>query len=324
MKLQQLRYICEVRKHGLNVSATAEHLYTSQPGISKQIRLLEDELGVQIFNRSGKHLTSVTPPGERILEIAERILLDAANIKAIAAEYATPDEGMLRVATTHTQARYALPKVIKPFREKYPKVHLQMHQGSPKQIAEFASNGEVDFAIATEELHRFSNLVMLPCYLWNRSIVVPADHPLAGQSRLDIRTLARFPLITYVFGFTGRSKLDKAFAKAGLEPQVAFAATDADVIKTYVRLGLGVGIIASMAFDPVADRDLVRIDASHLFEANTASIGFHRNIFFREYMFEFIRLFAPHLTREVVIEASQCRDEESLKRLFSDIDLPVY
>jgi LysR family cys regulon transcriptional activator len=324
MKLQQLKYICEVRKHGLNVSATAEHLYTSQPGISKQIRLLEDELGVQIFNRSGKHLTSVTPPGERILEIAERMLMDAAHIKAVAAEFATPDEGVLRIATTHTQARYALPRVIRPFKEKFPKVSLQMHQGSPKQIAEFASHGEVDFAIATEELHRFQNLVMLPCYLWNRSIVVPRNHPLAGESELTIEALARYPLITYVFGFTGRSKLDKAFAKAGLEPHVVFAATDADVIKTYVRLGLGVGIIATMAYDSEADKDLIRMDARHLFESNTASIGFHRSVFFREYMFEFISLFAPHLTRELVLEASQCRDEESLKRLFDTIELPTY
>ncbi len=323
MKLQQLRYLIEVRKHGLNVSATAEHLYTSQPGISKQIRLLEDELGVQIFNRSGKHLTGVTPPGEHILEVAERILQDADNVKAIANEYASPDKGLLKIATTHTQARYALPKVIDPFKRSYPDVLLQMHQGSPKQIAEFASHGEVDLAIATEQLHRFNNLVMLPCYLWNRSVVVPHGHPLLEIGELTIESLAHFPLLTYVFGFTGRSKLDKAFAKKQLDPQVVFAATDADVIKTYVRLGLGVGIIASMAFDETQDSDLVALDASHLFEPNTANICFHKNTFFREYMFEFLELFAPHLGRGVVLKAQSCRTDEALKKLFSSIDLPV-
>ncbi len=324
MKLQQLKYICEVKKHGLNVSATAEYLYTSQPGISKQIRMLEDELGVQIFHRSGKHLTSVTPPGEKILEVAERILKDSENVKAIAREFASPSNGVLKIATTHTQARYVLPAVIEPFKKKFPDVSLQMHQGSPKQIAEFASHGEVDFAIATDQLHHFSNLIMLPCYLWNRSLVVPKSHPLAQMGTISIETLARFPLITYVFGFTGRSKLDKAFSKKHLEPQIVFAATDADVIKTYVRLGLGVGIIASMAFDSEVDSDLVSIDASHLFEANTANIGFHRSTFFRNYMFEFIQLFASHLTRELVLEASRCRNDESLQHLFMDVDLPHY
>jgi len=323
MKLQQLRYLIEVRKHGLNVSATAEHLFTSQPGISKQIRLLEDELGVEIFNRSGKHLTGVTPPGKHILDVAERILQDADNVKSIAKEYASPNKGLLTIATTHTQARYALPDVIEPFKKSYPDVLLQMHQGSPKQIAEFVSHGDADLAIATEQLHRFNNLLMLPCYLWNRSIVVPHGHPLLELKELTIETLAKFPLLTYVFGFTGRSKLDKAFAKKNLEPNVVFAATDADVIKTYVRLGLGVGIVASMAFDPDVDSDLVAIDASHLFEPNTATICFNKNTFFREYMFDFIELFAPHLNRDVVLQASSCRTEESINNLFSDIKLPV-
>ncbi len=323
MKLQQLRYLIEVRKHGLNVSATAEHLYTSQPGISKQIRLLEDELGVEIFNRSGKHLTGVTPPGKHILDVAERILRDADNVKAIAKEYASPNKGLLKIATTHTQARYALPDVIDPFKRSYPDVLLQMHQGSPKQIAEFASHGEVDLAIATEQLHRFNNLLMLPCYLWNRSVVVPHGHPLLDVEELTIESLAQYPLLTYVFGFTGRSKLDKAFAKKKLDPQVVFAATDADVIKTYVRLGLGVGIIASMAFDADVDSDLVTLDASHLFEPNTATICFNKNIFFREYMFDFMELFAPHLTRELVLKAISCRTEDAVQRLFADIQLPL-
>ncbi len=324
MKLLQLKYLCEVRKNGLNVSATAEHLFTSQPGVSKHIRLLEDELGVQVFNRRGKHLTGVTAPGEQILEIAERILLDTENIRTIAKEYAAPDKGLLRIATTHTQARYALPEVIQPFKQLYPNVGLQMHQGSPKQIAQFAVHGEVDFAIATEQMHRFHHLVMLPCYKWNRSVVVPRDHPLLEMGELSMESLAHFPLITYVFGFTGRSKLDKAFARKKLEPQVVFAATDADVIKTYVRLGLGVGIIASMAFDERMDSDLVAIDASHLFEPNATNLGFHRNTFFREYMFRFIELFAPHLTRDLILKAQNCRDEDAVNKLFTHIELPIH
>jgi len=324
MKLQQLKYLCEVRKNGLNVSATAEHLYTSQPGISKQIRLLEDELGVQVFNRSGKHLTGITPPGEQILSIAERILKDSENIKAIAQEFASPTKGVLKIATTHTQARYALPKVIEQFRAKYPQVNLQMHQGSPKQIAQFAVHNEVDFAIATEQMHRFNHLIMLPCYSWNRSVIVPKGHPLLEIGEISMESLVHFPLITYVFGFTGRSKLDKAFARKKLEPQVVFSATDADVIKTYVRLGLGVGIIASMAFDEKMDSDLVAIDASHLFEQNDTNLGFHRNTFFREYMYQFIELFAPHLSRDLVEAALTCRDDDAVRKLFSDIELPIH
>jgi len=323
MKLQQLRYLIEVRKHGLNVSATAEHLYTSQPGISKQIRLLEDELGVEIFNRSGKHLTGITPPGKHILDVAERILHDAENVKSIAKEYASPNNGLLKIATTHTQARYALPDVIDPFKQSHPDVLLQMHQGSPKQITEFASHGDVDLAVVTEQLHHFNNLIMLPCYVWNRSIVVPHSHPLLEVEELSIEALAKFPLLTYVFGFTGRAKLDKAFAKKNLDPQIVFAATDADVIKTYVRLGLGVGIIASMAFDKDLDSDLVSIDASHFFEPNIATICFNKNTFFREYMFDFIELFAPHLTRERVVKSLACSNTEALKQLFADVELPI-
>ncbi|PIP79799.1 MAG: HTH-type transcriptional regulator CysB [Gammaproteobacteria bacterium CG22_combo_CG10-13_8_21_14_all_40_8] len=323
MKLQQLKYICAVKKHGLNVSATAESLFTSQPGISKQIRMLEEELGVQIFSRSGKHLIDITPPGENILRIAEKILQQTESIKAIAHEFASPDKGVLRIGTTHTQARFVLPEVIKSFINKYPNVSLQMHQGTPKQIAEFVANGEVDIAIATDQLQHFNNLLMLPCYLWNRCIVVPKDHPLAKSEQISIEQLAQYPLITYVYGFTGRSKLDKAFSKKRLTPNVIFSATDADVIKTYVRLGLGVGIIASMAYNAEFDKELVGIEASHLFEPNIANIGFHKNIFFRDYMFQFIELFAPHLTKSLVIEAAKCSDDESIQQLFMNLDLPT-
>jgi LysR family cys regulon transcriptional activator len=249
MKLQQLRYIWEVAHHDLNVSATAQSLYTSQPGISKQIRLLEDELGVEVFARSGKHLTRVTPAGERIITTAGEILRKVESIKQIAQEFSNEKKGTLSIATTHTQARYALPPVIRDFIKQYPDVALHMHQGSPMQIAEMAADGTVDFAIATEALELFGDLVMMPCYRWNRCVVVPQGHPLAKLPKLTLEALAEYPIVTYVFGFTGRSKLDEAFSHRGLTPKVVFTAADADVIKTYVRLGLGVGIVAKMAVD---------------------------------------------------------------------------
>ncbi|WP_115719003.1 HTH-type transcriptional regulator CysB [Gallaecimonas mangrovi] len=323
MKLQQLRYIVEVRNHNLNVSATAESLYTSQPGISKQVRMLEDELGVQIFGRSGKHLTHVTPAGKAIIAIAEEMLNKADAIRSVAFEHTQPDRGKLHIATTHTQARYALPSVIRRFIDRYPKVSLHMHQGTPTQIAEAVVRGDADFAIATEALHLYDDLIMLPCYHWNRSIVVKKDHPLLALDSVGIEDLAKYPLVTYVFGFTGRSDLDEGFAKKGLEPQIVFTATDTDVIKTYVRLGLGVGVIASMAFDAEQDHDLVAIDASHLFRASTTKIGFRKSSFLRGYMYDFIEGFAPHLNRNLVDEAIRLRDSEAVEALFTNISLPV-
>lgn len=324
MKLQQLRYIWEVAHHDLNVSATAQSLYTSQPGISKQIRLLEDELGIEIFARSGKHLTHVTPVGKTIIEQAGEILRKVESIKQAAQEFRDEKSGSLSIATTHTQARYALPQTIGSFIGRYPEVSLHMHQGSPIQIAELASDGEVDFAIATEGLDLFGDLVMLPCYNWNRSIVVPKGHPLDTGEPPSLKAVSEHPIVTYVFGFTGRSKLDEAFTKEGLEPKVIFTATDADVIKTYVRLGLGIGIIASMAHDPVEDSDLVALDASHLFAPSTTVIGCRRGTFLRGYMYDFMELFAPHLTRDLVNEAFAADNRQDVDQLFADVTLPVH
>lgn len=324
MKLQQLRYIWEVAHHDLNVSATAQSLYTSQPGISKQIRLLEDELGVEVFSRSGKHLTRITPAGEAILKTAGEILRKVESIKQVAQEFSNEKKGSLALATTHTQARYALPKVINTFIDRYPEVSLHMHQGTPMQISEMAADGTVDFAIATEAMDLFSDLVMMPCYRWNRSIIVPKDHPLCQVSELTLEDVAAHPIVTYVFGFTGRSKLDEAFMDKGLAPKVVFTAADADVIKTYVRLGLGIGIVASMAYNEELDSDLVCLDASHLFQSSTTKIGFRRGTFLRGYMYEFIELFAPHLTKEIVTEAYTCSSKNELEELFSTINLPVY
>ena len=325
MKLQQLRYIWEVAHHDLNVSATAQSLFTSQPCISKQIRLLEDELGLEVFARSGKHLTRITPGGEIIIREAGEILRRVEGIKKIAQEFSNQRKGDLSIATTHTQARYALPPVIRGFIEEYPDVSLHMHQGTPMQISEMAANGAVDFAIATEGMDLFNDLIMMPCYKWNRCVIVPKDHPLAKGQELTLEELAEYSLVTYVFGFTGRSKLDEAFQSRGLTPKVVFTAADADVIKTYVRLGLGVGIIASMAFDPKVDTDLVALDASKLFRPSVTRIGFRKGTFLRGYMYDFMERFAPHLTKEKVDEAVAHQGSRSeIQELFKDIELPTY
>ncbi|KXO11821.1 HTH-type transcriptional regulator CysB [Marinobacter excellens] len=325
MKLQQLRYIWEVAHHDLNVSATAQSLFTSQPGISKQIRLLEDELGLEVFARSGKHLTRITPGGEIIIREAGEILRRVEGIKKIAQEFSNQRKGDLSIATTHTQARYALPPVIRGFIAEYPDVSLHMHQGTPMQISEMAANGAVDFAIATEGMDLFNDLIMMPCYKWNRCVIVPKDHPLAKGQELTLEELAEYSLVTYVFGFTGRSKLDEAFQSRGLTPKVVFTAADADVIKTYVRLGLGVGIIASMAFDPKVDTDLVSLDASKLFRPSVTRIGFRKGTFLRGYMYDFMHRFAPHLTKDMIdnVVARQGSRTE-IQELFKDIELPVY
>lgn len=324
MKLQQLKYIWEVSQNNLNVTATAERLFTSQPGISKQIRMLEDELGMQIFQRTGKHLTEITPAGTGIIKIAGEILDKVENISRLALEFSDQKRGSLSIATTHTQARYVLPSVIQTFIEQYPEVSLHMHQGTPIQISEEASKGAVDFAIATEALELFENLVMMPCYRWNRSVIVPHEHPLARKNKLSLELLAEYPIVTYVFGFTGRSQLDQAFKAQGLEPKVVFTAADADVIKTYVKLGLGVGIVASMAYDKTLDSELTCLDASHLFDSSVTRIGFRKGTYLRTYMFDFMKIFAPHLQKELVDEALSTGSQEELDELFEGIDLPSY
>ena len=323
MKLQQLRYVWEVSRHELNVSVTADKLYTSQSGISKQIRLLEDELGIPIFVRNGKHFIGITEAGQQIVALAGAILGKTRDIRNVAQECRDDRIGSLSIATTHTQARYALPPVIQAFMQRYPGVKLTIQQGTPSQIADMASRGLVDLAIATESLELFDNLIMLPCYRWNRCVLVRHDHPLARVSSLTLAKLAEYPLITYVFGFTGRSQLDQAFEQAGLHPRLALTAVDADVIKTYVRLGLGVGIVAHMAYDPTIDRDLVAIEASHLFAPSTTRIGFRRDMFLRRFIYDFMVSFAPHLTRERVDQALALHDKQAVDALFSAAELPV-
>ncbi len=323
MKLQQLRYIWEVARHELNVTVTAQTLYTSQPGISKQIRMLEDELGIEIFSRSGKHLTRVTPAGKAILVLVSEILRKVESIKLVAQEYNNEHKGSLTIATTHMQARYALPNVIKGFIQDYPDVALHMHQGTPIQISEMAADGTVDFAIATEALELFGDLVMMPCYRWNHALVVPKEHPLCHLSELKLADIAQFPIVTYVLGFTGRSKVDDAFLNQGLTPKIVFTAADADVIKTYVNLGLGVGIMSSMASRDL-DAKLVALDVSHLFASSVTSIGIRKGTFMRGYMYEFIEKFAPHLSRLLIDEALNPVECVDIGTLFSHVVLPVY
>ncbi len=300
MKLQQLRYVCEVARRGLSVSAAAEALHTSQPGISKQIKSLEDELGIEIFVRHGKRISAITDPGKAALAIAERILSESQNLKRAGEEFANEKLGTLTVATTHTQARYALPKAVTAFKRRYPKVRLVLHQGNPTQICDMVLAGEADFAIATESIAQHAELVSLPCYRWNRCVVVPAGHPLLKAKPLTLEAIAGFPVVTYDFAFAGRSLINKAFEQRGLAPNIVLTALDSDVIKTYVELGLGVGIMAQMGFDPKRDRGLHALDASHLFETSTTHLGIKRGAYLRSYAYDFIELFAPSLTRELV------------------------
>jgi LysR family cys regulon transcriptional activator len=303
MNLQQLRYLNEIVRCELNISDAAAALYTSQPGVSKQIKLLEEELGIDIFVRNGKRVVAITDPGKAVLEIARRVLHETDNLKQVGQEFKRQDSGALTIATTHTQARYALPQVVKAFTQAYPEVKLGLHQGSPTQIAEQVLSGEVDIGIATESLALYDELVTLPCYEWHHCVVVPPKHPLLDEKRLTLKKLAQYPIITYDFAFTGRNKINQAFSEAGLEPNIALTAIDADVIKTYVELGLGVGIVAQMAFIPDRDRHLRMIDAGHLFHPSTTRIAIRKNQYLRGFGYHFIELFAPHLTRDVIAQA---------------------
>jgi LysR family cys regulon transcriptional activator len=291
--------------------------------VSKQIKLLEDELGFRIFVRSGRTLTKITPAGQQVVDRAIRVLREVQNIKGISEEHKDEDRGVLSIGTTHTQARYVLPAVIQQFRAKYPHVRLHLHQGTSEQIAEMASLDRIDFAIATGSEDLFPNMALLPSYQWHRQIMVPIDHPLAGIKKPTLKQLAAYPIVTYVFSFTGPSSLQQIFSKAGLTLNVALTARDADVIKTYVRLGLGVGILANVAVDPREDRDLVAVDASHLFPTHTTWIGFTRGGLLRRYMYEFLQLFAPHLNRRLVDRAMSAETRDQIAELFADVKLPV-
>lgn len=321
MKLHQFKLFKAIVDNGLNMSHAAESLLTSQPGISKQIKMFEEELGVDLFVRTGKHLTSLTPVGQAILSSIELILQETENIRRIAEEHKNDNQGKLRIATTHTQARYILPTIIQYFREQYPEVQLELHQGTPDRIADLASSGNVDFAIATEALEDYDNLIMMPAYRWNRVLIVPKDHPILNDD-LSLETLSTYPLVTYIRGYTGRSQLDHAFTQAGLEPNIVLTAADADVIKTYVREGFGVGVLARTAYADDLDQDLVMVNAEHLFNWSTVNIGFRKGLFLRSYMYTFIECFAGHLTKSIVDAHIQAKIEGSKQPIVSISDLP--
>ena len=304
MNFQQLRAVRETARLGFNLTEVAHALHTSQPGVSRQIRELEDELGIEIFVRAGKRLTGLTPPGEVLLPVVERLLLDADNLKRVGDEFVAQNSGRLSIAATHSQARYALPTVVRDFRAVYPQVTLELHQGSPRQVAAMLLSGEADIGVATEALAQYEQLVALPCYRWTHSIVVPPGHELLeADGPVTLQQLARLPIITYESGYTGRTHIDEAFAKAGLKPSIVLSAMDADVIKTYVELGMGVGIVASIAFDAERDRTLRALDARHLFEVNLTRLAIRRGTWLRGYVYAFIESFAPTLTRELVRRA---------------------
>ncbi|MFZ5455811.1 MAG: CysB family HTH-type transcriptional regulator [Pseudomonadota bacterium] len=303
MNLQQLRYVAEVAQRNLNVSEAARALHTSQSGVSRQISLLEEELGVDVFVRQGKRLVAITRPGEEVVAIARRMLRDIGALRQVGDEYASGDLGRLSIATTHTQARYVLPRVLSEFLQAHPGVQIELHQGNPTQCCEFVLSGAADLAIATEAIDDYEQLVGLPCYQWNRCLIAPPGHPLLDVKPLTLEAIAAWPLITYDFSFTGGSRVNQTFAERGLTPRVALSAIDADIIKTYVALGLGVGIVAQMAFDPEQDRGLRAVDCAHLFESSTTRIGLHRNAWLRGYTYAFIEAFAASLTRDVVDKA---------------------
>jgi len=300
MKIHQLRYVHEVAKQGLNISQAAEVLHTSQPGVSKQIQLLEDELSLQIFLRNGKRLVGVTEPGRIILDLAERVMREMNNIKRVGEEFTQQSTGSLTVATTHTQARYRLPVAVKAFMDRYPDVKLTIHQGNPTQVAEQVESGEADIGIATESISSYEKLICLPCYQWNRCVVVPHGHPLLKETEITLEKISRYPLITYDFAFTGSSLVSRVFESEGLQPNVVLTAIDSDVIKTYVSLGLGIGLLANMAYDKDRDANLAMIDVSHLFPPSTTYLGFRRDAYLRGYAYDFIQLLAPHYDRKAV------------------------
>lgn len=300
MKLRQLQYISEVARRGLNVSTVAEILHTAQPGISTQIRLLEEELNVKIFERNGKRLVGVTQPGKRIIEMSERVLREIEDIRQVGGEFSQEDSGTFSIATTHTQTRYVLPQTIKHFKERYPDVRLRIHQGDQVQVAEMVTTGVADIAITSETGQLPHSIVALPCFDWDFIVIAPNNHSILNENPVTLEKIAEHPLITYDYAAAGRSVINKAFTDRNLATKMALTAMDSDVIKTYVELGLGIGVLAKMAYDEVNDPKLKAMDAGHLFEKSTTYIGVQKGKYLRSYMYAFIELFAPHLNKEKV------------------------
>ena len=305
MNFQQLRIIRETVRRDFNLTDVANALFTSQSGVSRHIRDLEDELGVELYVRKGKRLLGLTEPGQQMLKIVERMLLDAGNLRNLADQYSQQDTGQLTIVTTHTQARYVLPAVVTRFRQQFPAVHLRLHQGSPGEIARMLQQGEADIALATEALAEVEQLATFPLYQWRHAVVVPSGHPLACQvleqgQPLSLEAIAEYPIITYHEGFTGRGRIEQAFRDAGVTPDIVMSALDADVIKSYVELGLGIGIIASVAFSPERDTGLRLLSVEHLFPLNETKLALRRGHLLRQYAYRFIEMCSPQLHEEYV------------------------
>jgi len=312
MNFQQLRIIRETVRRNFNLTEVGNALATSQSGVSKHILDLEDELGIELFVRKGKRLLGLTEPGKELLTIVERMLLDAKNIKQLGEQFSQSDKGQLTIATTHTQARYALPNVVSQFKQRFPKVHLALHQGSPHEIVQMLLEGRADIGIATEALDQYPELVTFPYYSWYHTVVVPKGHPLEGKKNLSLEDIAEYPIVTYHEGFTGRKSVDETFSKAGITPDIVMSALDADVIKTYVELGLGIGIIASMAYQAERDTKLSLLDAGNLFETNTTRIALRKGYFLRGFTYEFIGLCIPNINMEKIISALKTTSDNDL------------
>lgn len=324
MKLQQLRFLDAVVRNNLNVSSAAEELYTSQPGVSHQIKLLEEELDIKIFERSGKKLTGISPAGYAVLEHVNELLNNVKSIKQAAREYSNANRGSLSIATTHTQAQFILPPILQRFSQKYPRIDLQVHQGNPKAMCKLAANNSVDFVIASETIDEFDELITIPAYLWNRYIVVPKGHGLTKKDKVTLEDLASYPILTYMLGLTGRSKLDRTFRAANLEPNVVFTATDSDVIKTYVRLGFGVGIIAEMAKGAPTDEYLTCISARHLFPDSVIKIGYRHSRHISAFQYEFLHMMTPYLDMDTIKEITNTKALNDRNRILEKFSTPRF
>ena len=324
MKLQQFKYLLAIVDNGLNITAAADRLFTSQPGVSKQLKLLEEELGLQLFSRKGKSLDRVTRAGEQVVVRARKVMDEVEQIRRLAADFYREEEGTLTIAATNTQARYVLPSIVRELRQQYPKVSLNLHQGTADQIADMVTRNDIDFAIATGSNDLFSDLLRIPGYHWDRIILVPNGHELTKLDRdLTLQDLAGHPLVSYVFNFDGEAALKRTFSEQGLHANVVFTARDADVIKTYVRMGLGIGIVASMAYEADDQRHLTPIKVNGLFPRSTTWIGFRKNTVLRCYMADFIRLFAPHVDAGQIDKAARAVSQDELDQLFRNTRLPI-
>jgi LysR family cys regulon transcriptional activator len=324
MKLQQLKYLLAIVDNGLNITAAADRMYTSQPGVSKQLKLLEEELGLQLFMRKGKSLQRITRAGEQVVKRARLIMEEVEQIRSLAEDFYKEEEGTLTIAATNTQARYVLPEILRELRHQYPKVRLNLHQGTSDQIADMMSGNDIDFAIASGPDNRFSNLLRLPGYQWDKVILVPNGHQLTTLDRtLTLRDVAKYPLVSYVFSFECDQLLRNTFAEQGLDANIIFSARDSEVIKTYVRMGTGIGIIAGMAYEPGDRKDLTAIPMQGLFPRSTTWVAIRRNTMLRCYMADFLRLFAPHLNGDQIERVARATNQNEVNQLIKDLGLPI-